>query len=138
MIEKIKALMIKYKGLILYGIFGVLTTIINIATYAVCYRVIGIANVPSDIIAWVVGVAFAFITNKLYVFGSKSMDMKTLFPELAKFVAARLATGVLDVIIMFIGVDVMHGPDVILKVASNVIVIILNYVLSKLVVFKKQ
>lgn len=138
MIEKIKALMIKYKGLILYGIFGVLTTIINIATYAVCYRVIGIANVPSDIIAWVVGVAFAFITNKLYVFGSKSMDMKTLFPELVKFVAARLATGVLDVIIMFIGVDVMHGPDVILKVASNVIVIILNYVLSKLVVFKKQ
>ena len=138
MIEKIKALMIKYKGLILYGIFGVLTTIINIATYAVCYRVIGIANVPSDIIAWVVGVAFAFITNKLYVFGSKSMDMKTLFPELAKFVAARLATGVLDVIIMFIGVDVMHGPDVILKVASNVIVIILNYVLSKLVVFKKK
>ena len=138
MIEKIKALMIKYKGLILYGIFGVLTTIINIATYAVCYRVIGIANVPSDIIAWVVGVAFAFITNKLYVFGSKSMDMKTLFPELAKFVAARLATGVLDVIIMYIGVDVMHGPDVILKVASNVIVIILNYVLSKLVVFKKK
>ena len=138
MIEKIKALMIKYKGLILYGVFGVLTTIINIVTYAVCYRVIGIANVPSDIIAWVVGVAFAFITNKLYVFGSKSMDMKTLFPELVKFVAARLATGVLDVIIMFIGVDVMHGPDVILKVASNVIVIILNYVLSKLVVFKKQ
>jgi putative flippase GtrA len=138
MIEKIKALMIKYKGLILYVIFGVLTTIINIATYAVCYRVIGIANVPSDIIAWVVGVAFAFITNKLYVFGSKSMDMKTLFPELTKFVAARLATGVLDVIIMYIGVDVMHGPDVILKVASNVIVIILNYVLSKLVVFKKQ
>ena len=138
MIAKIKELVIKYKGLILYGIFGVLTTIINIATYAVCYRVIGIANVPSDIIAWVVGVAFAFITNKLYVFGSKSMDMKTLFPELVKFVAARLATGVLDVIIMFIGVDVMHGPDVILKVASNVIVIILNYVLSKLVVFKKQ
>ena len=138
MIAKIKELVIKYKGLILYGIFGVLTTIINIATYAVCYRVIGIANVPSDIIAWVVGVAFAFITNKLYVFGSKSMDMKTLFPELAKFVAARLATGVLDVIIMYIGVDVMHGPDVILKVASNVIVIILNYVLSKLVVFKKQ
>ena len=138
MIAKIKELVIKYKGLILYGIFGVLTTIINIATYAVCYRVIGIANVPSDIIAWVVGVAFAFITNKLYVFGSKSMDLKTLFPELTKFVAARLATGVLDVIIMYIGVDVMHGPDVILKVASNVIVIILNYVLSKLVVFKKQ
>lgn len=138
MIAKIKELMIKYKGIILYGIFGVLTTIINIATYAICYRVIGIANVPSDIIAWVVGVAFAFITNKLYVFESKSMDKGTFFSELAKFVAARLATGVLDVAIMFIGVDVMHGPDVILKVASNVIVIILNYVLSKLVVFKKK
>ena len=138
MIAKIKELVIKYKGLILYGIFGVLTTIINIATYAVCYKVIGIANVPSDIIAWLVAVLFAFVTNKLWVFDSKSMDKNTVISELIKFMCARLATGVLDVIIMYVGVDVMHGPDVILKVASNIIVIILNYVLSKLVVFKKK
>ena len=136
--EKIKALLIKYKGFIFYGIFGVLTTVINIVTYAVCYRKLGIANVPSNIIAWILAVLFAFITNKLYVFDSKSMDAKTVISELIKFMAARLATGGLDLLIMFIGVDVMHGPEIFLKAASNIIVIILNYVLSKLVVFKKK
>ncbi|MBR1796474.1 MAG: GtrA family protein [Clostridiales bacterium] len=128
----------KYKGLILYGIFGVLTTVINIATYALCYNYLGIANVPSDIIAWVVAVLFAFITNKLFVFDSKSMEAGVFLPELIKFMAARLATGGLDLLIMYVGVDVMHGPALILKVISNVIVIILNYVLSKLVVFRQS
>ena len=89
-------------------------------------------------IAWILAVLFAFITNKLYVFDSKSMDAKTVISELIKFMAARLAPGGLDLLIMFIGVDVMHGPEIILKAASNIIVIILNYVLSKLVVFKKK
>ena len=138
MADKIKELMIKYKGLIFYAVFGVLTTVINIVTYAVCYKYLGIANVPSTIIAWLVAVLFAFFTNKLYVFDSKSMESKTVVSELIKFMLARLATGGVDLLIMYYGVDVMHGPEIILKVASNIIVIILNYVLSKLVVFKKQ
>ena len=138
MIEKIKELIIKYKGIIFYGIFGVITTVINIAAYALCYKVLGIANVPSVIIAWTVAVIFAFVTNKLWVFESKSMDKKTVIAELIKFMCARLATGGLDLLIMYIGVDVMHGPDVILKATSNIIVIILNYVFSKLIVFKKK
>ena len=138
MIEKIKELIIKYKGIIFYGIFGVITTVINIAAYALCYKVLGIANVPSVIIAWTVAVIFAFVTNKLWVFESKNMDKKTVIAEFIKFMCARLATGGLDLLIMYIGVDVMHGPDVILKAASNIIVIILNYVFSKLIVFKKK
>ena len=138
MIEKIKELIIKYKGIIFYGIFGVITTVINIAAYALCYKVLGIANVPSVIIAWTVAVLFAFVTNKLWVFESKNMDKKTVIAEFIKFMCARLATGGLDLLIMYIGVDVMHGPDVILKAASNIIVIILNYVFSKLIVFKKK
>ena len=136
--DKIKELLIKYKGIICYGIFGVLTTVINIAAYALCYTYLGISNVISNIIAWIVAVLFAFITNKLFVFGSKDMSLKTFIPELIKFMAARLATGGIDLLIMYIGVDVMDGPAVILKVISNVIVIILNYVLSKLIVFKKK
>lgn len=138
MIEKIKALIIKYKDIILYGIFGVLTTVINIAVYALCYNVWGIANIPSDIIAWIIAVLFAFITNKLFVFNSKDMSMQTFLPELVKFMAARLATLGIDVGIMFVGVDVLHGPALLFKVIANVIVIILNYVLSKLVVFKNK
>ena len=137
MIQKIKELVIKYKGIILYGIFGVLTTVINIAVYAVCYKYAGIPNIPSNIIAWVVAVIFAFITNKLFVFDSKDMSMSVMIPELIKFMAARLATLGVDTLIMFIGVDVMDGPAIIIKAASNIIVIILNYVLSKLVVFRK-
>lgn len=136
--EKIKALMIKYKGLIFYAVFGVLTTVINIVAYALCFKVLGIANVPSVIIAWIVAVLFAFITNKLWVFDSKSMDKNTVISELIKFMAARLATGGIDLLIMYIGVDMMHGPEIILKAVSNVIVIILNYILSRLIVFKKK
>ncbi len=138
MIDKIKQLMIKYKGFIFYAVFGVLTTIINIVTYALCYKKLGIANAPSTVIAWLLAVLFAFITNKLWVFDSKSMDGKTVISELIKFMLARLATGGVDFLIMVIGVDVMHGPEIILKAVSNVIVIILNYILSRLIVFKKK
>ena len=133
-----KALLEKYRGLILYVVFGVLTTAINIAVYALCYRVLRLPNVPSNVIAWILAVLFAFVTNKLYVFESKSLERGTVARELASFVGARLATGLLDLAVMFVGVDLLHGPDLVFKVGSNVIVIILNYVLSKLVVFRKK
>ncbi len=135
--EKIKELLKKYKFIILYGIFGVLTTIINIVTYALCYDVFNISNVVSNIIAWVLSVLFAFITNKIWVFESKCFDFKIFIKELWNFIVCRLATGALDLGIMYVGVDLLKGPALILKIASNIIVIILNYVMSKLFVFKK-
>ena len=133
-----KELIKKYKFLILYGIFGVLTTVINIAVYGIFYSVLGVSNVISNIIAWVISVLFAFITNKLWVFESKSFDFKVFMKELGSFTVCRVATGVLDLGIMFVSVDLLKGPAMILKVASNIIVIILNYVMSKLFVFKKK
>lgn len=135
--EKIKKLLKKYKFIILYGIFGVLTTIINIVTYALCYDMFNISNVVSNIIAWVLSVLFAFITNKIWVFESKCFDFKIFIKELWNFIVCRLATGALDLGIMYVGVDLLKGPALILKIASNIIVIILNYVMSKLFVFKK-
>lgn len=135
--EKIKELLKKYKFIILYGIFGVLTTIINIVTYALCYDVFNISNVVSNIIAWILSVLFAFITNKIWVFESKCFDYKIFIKELWNFIVCRLATGALDLGIMYVGVDLLKGPALILKIASNIIVIILNYVMSKLFVFKK-
>ena len=133
-----KALLEKYRGLILYVVFGVLTTAINIAVYALCYRVLRLPNVPSNVVAWILAVLFAFVTNKLYVFESKSLERGTVMRELLSFVGARLATGLLDLAVMFVGVDLLHGPDLVFKVGSNVLVIILNYVLSKLIVFRKK
>ena len=123
---------------ILYGIFGVLTTVINIVSYSLLFEVFGISNVVSNIIAWILSVLFAFITNKLWVFDSKSLEFKLFLKELGNFTVCRLATGVLDLGIMFVGVDLLKGPAIILKVISNIIVIILNYVMSKLFVFKKK
>ena len=135
--EKIKKLLKKYKFIILYGIFGVLTTVINIGVYGVLYSGLGVSNVISNVIAWVISVLFAFITNKLWVFESKSFNFKLFVKELGSFTVCRVATGVLDLGIMFVGVDLLKGPAIILKILSNVIVIILNYILSKLLVFKK-
>ena len=136
--EKIKELLIKYKSLISYGIFGVLTTVINIASYALCYNKLGISNVVSNIIAWVLAVLFAFVTNKLWVFDSKSTELKVVLYEIATFFGCRLATGLLDLAIMYVSVDLMHANSTIMKCISNVIVIIVNYIASKLVIFKKK
>lgn len=138
MMSNIKELIIKYKFIILYGIFGVLTTVINIGVYGVLYSGLGVSNVISNVIAWVISVLFAFITNKLWVFESKSFNFKLFVKELGSFTVCRVATGVLDLGIMFVGVDLLKGPAIILKITSNIIVIILNYVMSKIFVFKKK
>mgnify|MGYP002624925678 CR=1 FL=1 len=136
--NKIKALLVKYKSLIMYAIFGVLTTLVNVLTYYLCFNVLSISNVVSTIIAWVLAVAFAFVTNKLWVFDSKSFDGRTLAHEIPTFFGARIATGILDVLIMYVTVDVLNMNPTIWKLISNIIVIILNYVASKLVIFKKK
>ena len=97
-----------------------------------------IPNVPSTIIAWVFAVIFAYITNKLWVFNSKSFDVTTLKHEIPTFFAARILTGILDVIIMYVAVDVLHMNATIWKLISNILVVILNYTTSKLVIFKKK
>lgn len=133
-----KTIVNKYKMLISYGIFGVLTTIINIVIYSVCFKTFHFSNSVSNIIAWIIAVLFAFITNKLYVFERKTLNKKILTSEFTKFIEARLATGFFDFAVMYVGVDLMNSSAIALKVISNVIVIILNYILSKLVVFKKN
>ena len=130
-------LIMKYKGLILYIMFGAMTTLVNMAAYWLCFDVLGIPNVLSTVIAWVLAVSFAFITNKIWVFDSRSFDGKTLRREIPAFFGARLLTGLLDVGIMYAAVDVMHWNAIPWKLASNVLVIVLNYIASKLVIFRK-
>ena len=127
----------RIKQLVLYGIFGVLTTVVNMLSYNVSYSLLGIPNVPSTIIAWVLAVAFAFITNKLWVFSSKSFDGKTLRHEILSFLGARIGTGLIDLLIMYVAVDVLKWNPILWKLISNVIVIILNYIASRLVIFRK-
>ena len=132
-----KKLLIKYKSILMYGIFGVLTTLVNIISYGFSYNYVGISNVVSNIIAWILAVSFAYITNKIWVFDSKVFSAKFMLNEAIKFFGCRILTGLFDIAIMYIGVDLLNGPSMILKVASNIIVIILNYVASKLIIFRK-
>ncbi len=133
-----RALWEKYRDTALYLVFGVVTTVVNVAVYHVCYAMLGVPNIPSTVIAWVLSVAVAYITNKLWVFRSPSFAPAVLWPELGKFVAARGLTGVLDLGIMYVGVDLLGGPGTALKLGSTVLVVVLNYVFSKWLIFKDQ
>lgn len=128
----------KYKDILLYGIFGVLTTVVNIATYWVAAHPLGLSVMVSTVIAWIAAVLFAYVTNRKWVFHSQAQGTKEIVRELVSFFACRLATGVVDWACMFIFVDLLHFNDVIIKAAANVLVIILNYVASKLVIFKHK
>ncbi|MDD3667022.1 MAG: GtrA family protein [Bacteroidales bacterium] len=132
----IKRLFEKYKSFIYYIVFGVLTTLINIVVYMLCFKMIGISNVISNVIAWFFAVLFAFITNKIWVFSSESFEMSVIIYELISFFGCRIATGMFDIAVMYIFVDLLHTEAIIMKVISNVIVILLNYIASKLVIFK--
>lgn len=136
--QLIKQLLQKYRGIIAYLFFGVCTTLINVVAYQLCYNVTGIPNVPSTVIAWVLAVLFAFITNKLFVFESKSFARNVVIREAINFFGCRILTGLLDVAIMYVAVDLLHWHALLWKVLSNGLVIVLNYVASKLIIFKKE
>lgn len=127
----------RHKSFIVYGVFGVFTTIVNIVTYNICYNHLGISNTLSNVAAWILAVTFAYITNKAWVFESRSWKWETLRREIPAFISCRLATGIMDILIMYICVDAMGWHALLMKSASNVVVIILNYIFSKLVIFKK-
>ncbi len=128
----------KYKEVFSYLIFGALTTLVNVVVYYLCYNVAHIGNVISVIIAWILSVVFAYITNKLFVFESRSFARDVFIPEVVSFVGCRALTGVLDVAIMFVAVDLLSGNSLFWKVMSNIIVIILNFLASKILIFKKK
>lgn len=125
----------KHKQIIVYLIFGALTTAVNIVAYWLFAHPLSLDTVVSTILAWLVSVIFAFVTNKLFVFESKARAH--LVYEIITFFASRLLTGALDTAIMLVFVDLLHANDIIVKILSNIVVIILNFVLSKIIVFKR-
>lgn len=131
----------KYKEIIMYLIFGVLTTLVNWFGYAFLTKS-GMEMNISNCIAWLVAVLFAFITNKVFVFESKNMEMRFVCRELIKFVGARLATGAIEILglplLYYIGMkQSLFGVEgFIAKIVVSVVVVLLNYVFSKLFIFR--
>ena len=128
----------RFKEIILYLIFGVLTTVVNIVVYFICSRFLYLDVLSSNIIAWLLSVLFAYFTNRKFVFKSKAEEISTILKECINFFLGRLGTGILDTVIMFVSVDLLAFNDVVMKVLSNIIVIVLNYLISKLLVFRMK
>ncbi len=144
--DKINNLIKKFlnKETISYLIFGVLTTIINIVVFWFAERELAFimsedaASLVGNVIAWVISVAFAFVTNKLFVFASKSMAFKVVIAELTGFVIARLLSLAFDDGFMFVAIVLLGMNSLLAKIISNVFVVIINYVLSKFFIFKNK
>lgn len=132
----LKHIYMKYKEVVSYIFFGGVTTLINIGIYLVAYEVLDISNISSNIFAWFIATIFAFVTNRIYVFKSHVNNKLELILEIIRFFWARLFTGVLDLLIMFLSINILGLNAMILKVISNIVVIILNYIISKKLVFK--
>lgn len=121
-----------------YLIFGALTTLVNIIAYAILYYVFHIENSISNVIAWIIGATFAYITNKLYVFNSKVNTRKELIKEIVYFYGCRLLTLAVDEGIMILTVDKFGWNALLMKILANIIVIILNFIFSKILIFRKE
>ena len=152
--QKLRELFEKYREIIAYLFWGVMTTLVSWGTYALFEFLfhnvqgelfgVAISIQLANVLSWVCAVLFAFVTNKLWVFNSKSWEARVAFPELGKFLASRLATGVVEWVgvplLVRLGLDqTLFGREgFVAKILVSIIVIILNYVLSKLVVFRKS
>lgn len=139
MIQTIKKLLRKYDEIIRYLIIGVMNTIISMAVYYVCIFTFldasdSVEHAVANILSWIVGVIFAYVTNRTWVFKSKA---ENILKEASKFVGGRVGTLLLDIFIMWLLVNVLSGSPVLAKIVSSVIVIITNYILSKFLIFEK-
>ncbi|MCI8999728.1 MAG: GtrA family protein [Clostridia bacterium] len=126
----------KHKEVINYLIFGFLSFVVSMATYylaRICFD-----YVISNIISWIIAVIFSYVTNKLFVFESKIEGKRKLVKEFVTFILSRIFTLVLETLILYMMVDLMNMNDRMVKVIAQIIVILMNYILSKLIIFKKK
>lgn len=136
--ETIKNLVKKYWEILSYLIFGVLTTVVNYVIYLPVYNLMGLPASVSNVIAWVVAVTFAYLTNKPFVFKSHDWSMKVVVPEALSFVGCRVASLLVETGILLLTVDLLHWNGNIWKLITSVLVVVLNYIGSKLFVFRKK
>ena len=120
-----------------YLIFGALSTIVNIVVFEICFK-IKLSTTISNCMAWIVAVIFAYITNKIWVFCSKTDSKMDLLREIGSFFGARVFTLIFETIFLIIVIDKLHFNTMLMKIVSNILVILMNFVFSKIFIFKKK
>ena len=128
----------KHWDIFSYLFFGGLTTLVNYLVYFLAFYWLGLSAAVSNVIAWTVAVVFAYLTNKPFVFKSTDWSPKVVLPELAKFISFRAVSGIFETAFIAITVDILAWNGVVMKVIASVVVIVLNYIASKLLVFKPK
>lgn len=126
------------REMILYLVFGVLTTLINLAVYQFFYAMVRIPNLIANVLAWIVSVIFAYITNNRIVFADPFTDWEREWKKITMFLGARIFSLVVDEAGMWIFVDLCRFGSMWSKLGMNVIVVILNYIFSKFFIFTKE
>ena len=134
----IAALYRRYRQILLYCVFGFGTFLVSVGTYAFCVRVLGINELIANAISWIFAVLFAFFTNRRWVFDGKSEDARGLWAQMVSFFGGRLFTLAVEEAILAVFVTWLGFDGVIVKVVAQVVVIVLNYFISKFWVFRKK
>jgi putative flippase GtrA len=128
----------KYKEPLLYLFFGGLTTLVGLATFWLFVYPCGLNPLIANVISWVICVAFAYVTNRTWVFTDKAHDRKGIVREIVSFTLGRLATLGMEELVLWVGIDLLGINSMIVKLIAQVLVVIGNYVISKLLVFRKE
>ena len=135
-VKKTWQLLMKYKEQLLYLFFGGLSFLVSISTFAYFEKVININELLNNILSWIVTVLFAFLTNRVWVFSSKTKNWKEFVRQMYSFYMGRVVTLVIEELILLIFVTWLNLNSIVVKLIAQVLVIILNYIISKFVVFK--
>ncbi len=152
MMGKIKALFQKYRELIMYVIFGGLTTVVNwffyyivphsedpIASFVIFGKELFLSEwLIAQVIAWVAAVIFAFVVNKIFVFEDKDNSAKAIFRQIWQFVSVRIASFLIETLLMWVLIDILGFSTNIAKIPVAVLTVVINYIASKLLIFKKR
>ena len=133
--KKIFELYRKYKEIFWYLVVGGLTTLVSYGTFALFVSLFNLNATLSEALSWACAVLFAYPTNKLLVFENHS---KNILKEFCSFVLSRVATGVFGVLVILLFVDTLGGNEYLMKAISSVVILVLNYVFSKLITFRKK
>ena len=135
MFKKLMNLYQKNKEIINYLVVGVFGTVISIASFAILMN-IGVETVLSNVISWIITVIVMYVMNRYFVFMKHAKDFAAILREIISFVSARIFTLLLETLIVWLGIDVMHLNAIIIKTFAQILVIVLNYVFSKLFIFR--
>ena len=127
-----------YRELIVYVITGGITTLINFAVFWLCKDLFGIHYAVSNVLAWLAAVIAAFVMNKWIVFRDSHTDARTIVLQFLGFAGLRVASGALETGLLVVFVEYLHWNEDIVKLVVAVLVVILNYIFSKLLIFRKK